>query len=153
MRASPSVTANELGMLRKGTVVSVEAVQGDWVRLEKREDHETGAATNKSTSDPASYGGGWMLTDGKGIKNADPKAPKLGVLLKPHIITVRRLLGPQALALLAPSAGGGCLRPLHRVSSASVARGLAVASIDSRWPGAAQEAVGGQVAACGLWRR
>ena len=89
-------------MLRKGVVVSVDAVQGDWVRLEQADNALAGVATATGAAavmpsfksggagggagggglpdnqNPDKYGGGWMLTDGKALK--------LGTLLKPHVV-------------------------------------------------------------------
>jgi len=83
VRQSPETTASEMGMLRKGTQVSVDALKDDWVRLEKADDFETGGIPGTPAAkpdDPAAFGGGWMLTDGRTLK------PALGVLLKPHIL-------------------------------------------------------------------
>jgi hypothetical protein len=86
VRQSPETTASEMGMLRKGTQVSVDALKDDWVRLEKADDFETGGIPGTPAAkpdDPAAFGEGWMLTDGRTLK------PALGVLLKPHILEVR----------------------------------------------------------------
>ena len=78
----------EKGILRKGTLLSVDAIQGEWVRLEKQQDGtvETGGSGSGAVAaggvvggtDPTPFGGGWMLTDGKALK--------LGILLQPQII-------------------------------------------------------------------
>ena len=94
VRKHPQTTAPELGMLRKGTPVSVNTVHGDWVQLEHPDSsllitsHADAPARELGLSDPAKYGGGWMLVDGAALK--------LGVLLKPHITEVRTAHVPLA---------------------------------------------------------
>ena len=71
-------------MLRRGTIISVDAVSGDWVRIDAPggssvlgSDAVT-AAPKLGSFDADKHSGGWMLTDGK-IMN-------LGTLLQAHII-------------------------------------------------------------------
>ena len=80
VRRAPLTSAPELGMLRKGTIVSVCAIDGAWVQLQEMEgaEPERGAQTTPALGDPAQYGGGWMLTDGKELG--------LGKLLAPHVV-------------------------------------------------------------------
>lgn len=91
VRKEPETTAAERGILKKGTIVSVDMIKGEWVRLDDEQPEPPGptggggdgwkppaGAAVGATSDPGAYGGGWMLTDGKALK--------LGTLLTPHII-------------------------------------------------------------------
>ena len=117
VRKSPEMTADELGMLRKGTLISVTTVHDEWVQLEHSDDSllfASGASkppTERGLSDPARYGEGNCLdllwppcscnhTDGApapvlsggGWMLTNGAALKLGTLLRPHIIEV----SPQA---------------------------------------------------------
>ena len=98
VRKEPSASSAELGMKRKGTLVSVDARKGDWVRLEREPmlmpilpigSLPPATSGNESTTSVArgdrggaggAGGGGWMLTNGREMK------PQLGALLQPHII-------------------------------------------------------------------
>ena len=96
VRKAPETTAAELGMLRMGTLIQVDAIKGDWVRIESLdssvviESSEPTKTTGVGSLDLEKHGGGWMLTDGK--------AMKLPILLKPHVVEVR---APHAPCLLA----------------------------------------------------
>lgn len=86
VRAAPATTANDLGMLRKGTVISVDAVRSDWVRIAAPDGFALAAndATRVGDFNADKHSGGWMLADGRVMK--------LGWLLKPHTIEVSQPL-------------------------------------------------------------
>ena len=81
VRKTPEVLGVELGLLKKGAIVSVDAIHNDWVRLEEEPVLATGS--EKGSGGSTSLAGGWMLTDGKSLSNFT--AVKLGTLLEPRI--------------------------------------------------------------------
>jgi len=127
VRASPAPTATELTMKRKGTVVSVVGVLGDWVQIELQ---PTSLATGQE-SDAAS-GSGWMLTNGRAM------VPPLGMLLKPHVIPVANG------AVWHVTRPGGCVGYPDPGGSALGQSGRALSRADE---GCSVE----PVAECGMW--
>ena len=86
VRKTPEVLGVELGLLKKGAIVSVDAIHNDWVRLE--EEPSPGYRLRKGSGGSTSLAGGWMLTDGKSLSNFT--AVKLG-----HYSSLASLLPPR----------------------------------------------------------
>ena len=70
-----------LGLQKKGAILSIDAIHGDWVRLEEEPAAVTGGERASGGSN-ASLAGGWMLTDGTSLSTP---GMKLGILLQPHV--------------------------------------------------------------------
>ena len=83
IRHAPALDGREIGMLRNGTVISTDTLEGPWVQIDG--------------NDPCGHGGGWMLTDGRSLN--------LGVLLEPDVLELKA--GTQWVVTCFPGGGGG----------------------------------------------
>jgi hypothetical protein len=84
VRKEPELRGQELGLQKKGDILSIDAIHADWVRLEEEPAAVTGGERAVGGSN-ASLAGGWMLTDGTTLSTP---GMKLGILLRPHITPV-----------------------------------------------------------------
>lgn len=131
VRTAPKLDAQELGLQKKGAILSIDAVLGDWVRLEE----EPTAATGSAVSGNRTLAQGWMLTDGSSL----PSGMKLGTLLKPHILELPEGTEWQV------TRPGGCL---GYASPGGAAFGVGT-QLDECAEGKRVQAT----AECGLWAR
>ena len=134
VRAEPRLDGKELGMLRKGMMITADAVHEDWVRIEENAlgDAALPPPTGSSgKSSPMEYPGGWMLADGAAVK--------LGMLLEPKVTPL-----PPGTTWRATRPGGGLAYPKP---GGDAIKGNAGEHLDKEL----QEVE--VVAECGLWAR